>query len=84
MTTNEIIENVYKLLRENETLSTHEQITIEDAIDCGAIDACDIFDDFLEWCSENQSFSYNQIQEFKEDFSNLLTYKENVKILEGN
>ena len=84
MNTTEKIDFLFNLLRENKTLSTHEQIDVENAIDCGLIDANDIFDDFVNWCSNNESFSFDEIIDFKEHFSNLLTYKENSDLLKIN
>ncbi|WP_300571166.1 hypothetical protein [Flavobacterium sp.] len=80
MKSNKIIE----LLSSAETLSTHQTIDVENAIDCGEIDCCDIVDCFKLWCSENEDFTEEEIDEYREHFQNLLTFKENAKLLREN
>lgn len=62
-------------------LTENDKIVIEKAIDEALIDTCDIFDDFKEWCANNESFTTEEIDNFKEEYQNLLSHEQNAKIL---
>lgn len=74
-------DKIIEMLSDETSLTPHQVIDIENAIECGAIDTCDIFDCFKLWCAENESFSEEDVDDYQENFQNLLTFKQNVKLL---
>ena len=72
---------VFDLLRNQDTLSLRDAKVIEDAINNGDIDTCDIFDDFVDWVSENDSIDWETLADFKDHYQNLRSYEENLIIL---
>ena len=62
-------------------LTQNDKEVIEEAIDSGTIDTCDIFDDFKNWCAGNESFSDEEIDNYQEEYQNLLSHEQNAQIL---
>jgi hypothetical protein len=73
---------VLTTLRENDTLSIDQAKSVEDAINTGYIDTCDIFEDFVRYVSENASVDYDTLMDYQEHYQNLLSHKENLKIIQ--
>lgn len=77
-----IMDIVLTSLRNNDTLFIDQAKSVEDAIDNGYIDTCDIFEDFVTYVSENASIDYDTLMDYKEYYQNLLSHKENLKIIQ--
>ena len=71
---------ILTLLRKD-LLSVEDDEIIMNAIDNGDIDACDLFDDFVTYVSENANVDYDTLMDYKENYQNLLTHRENLCIL---
>jgi hypothetical protein len=77
-----IMDIVLTTLKENDTLSIDQAKSVEDAINNGYIDTCDIFDDFVGYVSVNDAISYDTLMDYQEHYQNLLSHKENLKIIQ--
>jgi hypothetical protein len=62
-------------------LTSEDILLIESTIDCGYIDTCDIFDDFVIYVSKNCNIDYDMLMNYKENYQNLLSHKENLTII---
>lgn len=79
-----IMDIVLTSLRKNDTLSIDQARSVEDAIDNGYIDTSDIYEDFVTYILsfENVIIEDDTLMDYQEHYQNLLTYKENLKILQ--
>ena len=74
------MESTLNLLRKD--LLTNEDVEkIENAINNGFVDTCDLFEDFVTYVSENANVDYDTLMDYEEHYQNLLTHKENLDIL---
>jgi bacterioferritin-associated ferredoxin len=76
-----IMDIVLASLRKNDTLSIDQAKSVEDAINNGYIDTCDIFEDFVGYVSENATIDHDTLMDYQEHYQNLLSHKENLKII---
>jgi len=68
-------------LLQKEVLSIEDASIIENAIDSGYVDTCDLFDDFVTYVSKNADVDYDTLMDFQEQYENLKSHKENLKNL---
>jgi hypothetical protein len=71
-------------LRKNDTLSIDQAKSVKDAIDNGYINTSDIYKDFVTYILsfENVIIEDDTLMDYQEHYQNLLTHKENLKILQ--
>lgn len=72
---------IFNMMRAEEVLSLESAEIIENAIDNGDIDTCDLFDDFMGWVSENECVEYEVLVDFVFNYENLRSHKENLETL---
>jgi hypothetical protein len=78
-----ITDIVLTTLRENDTLSIDQAKSVEDAIESGYISSSEIYEDFVEYVLETINSDRDIIEEdYKEHYQNLLSHKENLKIIQ--
>ena len=68
-------------LLQKEVLSIKDSSVIENAIDNGFVDTCDLFEDFVTYVSKNANVDYDTLMDFQEQYENLKSHKENLKNL---
>ena len=68
-------------LLQKEVLTIEDASVIENAIDNGFVDTCDLFEDFVTYVSKNANVDYDTLMDFKEQYENLKSHKENLKHL---
>ena len=68
-------------LLQKEVLSIDDASVIENAIDNGFVDTCDLFEDFVTYVSKNADIDYDTLMDFQEQYENLKSHKENLKNL---
>jgi hypothetical protein len=68
-------------LLQKEVLSIDDASVIENAIDNGFVDTCDLFEDFVTYVSKNTNVDYDTLMDFQEQYENLKSHKENLKNL---
>ena len=74
------MEQILNLLQK-EVLSIEDASVIENAIDNGFVDTCDLFEDFVTYVSKNSNVDYDTLMDFQEQYENLKSHKENLKHL---
>jgi hypothetical protein len=68
-------------LLQKEVLTIEDASVIENAIDNGFVDTCDLFEDFVTYVSKNTNVDYDTLMDFQEQYENLKSHKENLKNL---
>lgn len=74
------MESTLKLLRKD-LLVGEDAKKVENAINNGFVDTCDLFEDFVTYVSENANVDYDTLMDYQEHYQNLRTHKENLEIL---
>jgi hypothetical protein len=74
------MESTLKLLRKD-LLTDEDAEKVENAINNGFVDTCDLFEDFVTYVSENANVDYDTLMDYQEHYQNLRTHKENLEIL---
>lgn len=77
-----IADGVLSLLRENDFLLINQAKSVEDAIESGYISSSEIYEDFVEYVLETINSDRDIIEDYKEHYQNLLSHKENLKIIQ--
>lgn len=77
-----IVDGVLSLLRENDFLLIDQAKSVEDAIESGYISSSEIYEDFVEYVLETINSDRDIIEDYKEHYQNLLSHKENLKIIQ--
>ena len=77
-----IADGVLSLLRENDFLLIDQAKSVEDAIENGYISSSEIYEDFVEYVLETINSDRDIIEDYKEHYQNLLSHKENLKIIQ--
>lgn len=77
-----IANGVLSLLRENDFLLIDQAKSVEDAIENGYISSSEIYEDFVEYVLETINSDRDIIEDYKEHYQNLLSHKENLKIIQ--
>ena len=77
-----IADGVLSLLRENDFLLIDQAKSVEDAIESGYISSSEIYEDFVEYVLETINSDRDIIEDYKEHYQNLLSHKENLKIIQ--
>jgi hypothetical protein len=75
------METILNLLRNNQVLSNDDAVIVENAIDNGTVETCDLFEDFVSYALENSNVDYDTLMDYQEHYQNLLSHKENLTIL---
>jgi len=68
-------------LLQKEVLTIEDASVIENAIDNGFVDTCDLFEDFVTYVSKNANVDYDTLMDFQEQYENLKSHNENLKHL---
>jgi hypothetical protein len=68
-------------LLQKEVLTIEDASVIENAIDNGFVDTCDLFEDFVTYVLKNANVDYNTLMDFQEQYENLKSHRENLKHL---
>ena len=74
------MENILNFFKKD-LLSLEDSNIVQDAIDNGFVDTCDLFEDFVTYVSENENVDYDTLMNYQEHYQNLLSHKENLDIL---
>jgi hypothetical protein len=68
-------------LLQKEVLTIEDASVIENAIDNGFVETCDLFEDFVTYVLKNANVDYDTLMDFQEQYENLKSHKENLNHL---
>ena len=71
-------------LLQKEVLTIEDASVIENAIDNGFVDACDLFEDFVTYVSKNANVDYDTLMNFQDNIHYCKTNRSSLNALRVN